>query len=605
MPKILRIMLIALLVPVGLALMVGIVFASDRLTRGGEVLGRVSVAGVELGGLSEEDALAELHGLEDRLTASPIPVTVAGHQLTLSPSAVGFNLDEDTLVREAMAQGRDGHLGTQFGWWMTHFTSDGRELALAYTYDEAALAVAIADWETTSLDDPPFAGEVGVDNGRITFQYPTAGTGIDREQALAVLGSALGDPARGEVNLATRVLDPPLDPAAVDAAVARARTLLAGDVTLLSGPTGGRLVIPAELLGRSLTVTRDDGTSPPVFRFDWNSAALGTFLATHREGLTTEPTDASLHIDVETDEVSITPSTPGLEPDPGALVERVDQAARSSTRMANLPYREGAKPAVSTEDIESLGVKGLIGEFTTPHNCCEARVINIHLIADATDGAMVMPGETFSLNEHVGQRTAAKGYVPAPAIIAGELACCDSPINIGGGTSQFTTTLYNAVFFAGLEDVRHTPHSEWIGRYPEGREATLGWPEPDLVFRNNTENAIVIRVSYTDTSMTVKIYGDNGGLQVEAGLSNRYNYTGVVTRYVRNPEIAPGEEHVKQSGSGGWTVDVYRYITYPDGHRTTEKWTWHYSGLYRIIERNPCMFTHTCPPPEEPPAPPA
>jgi len=303
-------------------------------------------------------------------------------------------------------------------------------------------------------------------------------------------------------------------------------------------------------------------------------------------------------IDVTTDEVTIKPGLSSQEPDPEGLAARVDQAARSGTRFAGLPYRDGAEPEATTAEIEALGVTGLIGEFTTPHNCCEPRVTNIHLIADATDGAMVMPGETWSLNEHVGQRTAAKGYVAAPAIIAGELTCCDSPINIGGGTSQFTTTLYNAFFFAGLEDVSHTPHSTWISRYPEGREATLGWPVPDLVFRNNTEHAVIIRTLHTDTSVTAKIYGDNGGLQVEAGLSGRYNYTGIVTRYLRNAEVPPGDERVKQSGSGGWSVDVFRYITYPDGHQTTEKWTWHYSGLYRIIERHPCMFNNSCPDPE-------
>jgi len=595
MSRTLRIALICLLVPVGLALMVGIVFASDRLTRGGEILGRVAVADVELGGLGEGDALAALRNLEERLAVTTIPVIVADHRFSLYPSEVGFQIDETAIVAEAMGQGREGHLGTQFGWWMTHFVADGRRLEMPYTYDEAALDALVAEWETVGLADPPFPGEVAVADGEVLYRYPSPGVGIDRAEAARLLGTALGDPGRGEVPLPTRRLEPPLGNADIDSVVAQAQRLLVGDVTLIGGPTGNRLVIPASVLGRSLGVTRDDGTSPPTFSFAWDPAPLRAFLAARRSALTTDPVDAELVIDVTTDEVTVKPGRAAQEPDPEALAARVDQAARSGTRTAGLPYRDGAQPEVTTADIESLGITGLIGEFTTPHNCCEPRVTNIHLIADATDGALVMPGETWSLNEHVGQRTAAQGYVPAPAIIAGELTCCDSAINIGGGTSQWTTTLYNAVFFAGLEDVAHTPHSTWISRYPEGREATLGWPEPDLVFRNNTEHAVIIRAMYTDTSVTAKIYGDNGGLQVEAGLSGRYNYTGVVTRYLRNPDVAPGEEHVKQQGSGGWTVDVFRYITYPDGRQTTEKWTWHYPGLFRIIERHPCMFNNTCP----------
>ena len=603
MSRTLRIALICLLVPVGLALRVGIVFAADRLTRGGEVHGRVTVADVELGGLSEGDALAALGNLEDRLSLRPIPVTVAGHHFSLRPVEVGYLIDEEAVVAEALGQGRKGHVGTQFAWWMKHFGSDGTRPEIPYTYDEAALAALVAEWETTGLADPPFPGDVTIADGEVVVAYPSSGVGIDRAEAARLLGTALGDPDRAEVTLPTTRLDPPLTNTDIDSMVAEAQRLLGGDVTLIGGYPDYRLVIPASVLGRSLTVTRDDTTSPPSFTFTWDPAPLRSFLAPRRAGLTTESADAELLIDVTTDEVTIKPGRAAREPDPGALAAQVDQAARSGTRAAGLPYRDGAEPEVTTAEIEALGVTGLIGEFTTPHHCCEPRVINIHLIADEADGAIVMPGQSWSLNDYVGPRTLAEGYVRAPAIIAGELACCDSPINIGGGTSQFTTTLYNAIFFAGLEDVSHTPHSEWIARYPEGREATLGWPQPDLVFRNNTEHAVIIRTLYTDTSVTAKIYGDNGGLQVEAGLSGRYNYTGIVTRYLRNADVPPGEERVKQSGSGGWSVDVFRYITYPDGRQTTEKWTWHYSGLYRIIERHPCMFDNTCPDPEPEPAP--
>jgi vancomycin resistance protein YoaR len=594
MSKTLRIALIAALVPVALALMVGIVFASDRLTKGGEVLGRVVVADVELGGLGQGDTLAAVRALEDRMVGTPVPVTVAGHSFALDPAAVSFNIDEATLAARAMEHGREGHLGTQFGWWVTHFFGDdGRRLDLPYTYDEAALAAIVGEWEVEGIANPPFPGEVVVHDGGVAFRYPTPGTGIDRDQAAALLGAALGDPGRAGVTLPTRVLDPPLADADVDAAVAEAESLLAGDVTLISAPAADELVVPASVLGRSLVVNRDDAASPPAFVISWDPVPLQAFLEPHVARLSTEPANAELLIDDTTDEITIKPSVATFEPDPAALAGQVDAAARSVTRVAYLAYREGAQPEVTTADIEALGITGLIGEFTTNHHCCEARVTNIHLIAEATDGALVMPGETFSLNAYVGQRTTAKGYVRAPAIIGGALECCDSPINIGGGTSQFTTTLYNASFFAGLEDVSHTPHSDYISRYPEGREATLGWPQPDLVFRNNTGHALVIKTLYTDTSVTAKIYGDNGGLEVEAGLSGRYNYTGIVTRYERNPDLPCGEERVKSAGSGGWSVDVFRYITYPDGRQATEKWTWHYSGLYRIVERGPA-----CPPPE-------
>lgn len=197
----------------------------------------------------------------------------------------------------------------------------------------------------------------------------------------------------------------------------------------------------------------------------------------------------------------------------------------------------------------------VIGDFTTYHPCCQARVTNIQLIADAVDGAVVQPGEVFSLNEHVGQRTTAKGYVEAGAIIGGVLVPGGTSTNIGGGTSQFATTLYNAIFFAGLEDVYHRPHSVYFSRYPLGREATLNWPGPDVKFRNDTNTALTIDTSHTSTSVTVTIIGTNEARRVAA--STRGSAT---------------------TSSGG-SATVSRIIAYRDGTRTTETWYHRYNPL--------------------------
>ena len=94
---------------------------------------------------------------------------------------------------------------------------------------------------------------------------------------------------------------------------------------------------------------------------------------------------------------------------------------------------------------------------------------------------------------------------------------------------------------------------------------------------------------------------DNASTDSTPDIVQRYAERDPRVRYVRNAEIPPGEEEITQEGSGGWSVDVYRYITYPDGHQTTEEWTWHYTGLYQIIERHPCMFNNSCPDPEPEP----
>lgn len=194
----------------------------------------------------------------------------------------------------------------------------------------------------------------------------------------------------------------------------------------------------------------------------------------------------------------------------------------------------------------------LVSTYTTTMIEGEARNTNIKRIADQTDGAVLQQGETFSLNDRTGPRTIENGYVPAPAIIGGEIYCCDHPVNIGGGTSQFSTTLFNAMFFGAYEDVYHKPHSLYIATYPQGREATINYDTIDLNFRNDTPTPMTIRTSHTETSVTVNIYGNNEGRSVETW----------------NVGTATPED--------GGTVTVYREITYSDGSSIVQSWTWRY-----------------------------
>ena len=206
----------------------------------------------------------------------------------------------------------------------------------------------------------------------------------------------------------------------------------------------------------------------------------------------------------------------------------------------------GELPGGSAEPVNQ---PYLVSTYTTYHPAGQDRNININLMADMVDGAVVGPGETFSLNDHVGERTIEKGFVPAGAIIGGKVYCCDHPANIGGGTSQFATTLYNAVFFGGYEDVYHRPHSLYFSRYPVVREATLSYPGPDLVFRNDTVWPLTIRTGHTATAVTVEIWGDNQGRTVDT-----------VTIGSATP-------------SSGGTATVYRTVVEISGSYRVESWT--------------------------------
>ncbi|MGH8904009.1 MAG: VanW family protein, partial [Egibacteraceae bacterium] len=227
-----------------------------------------------------------------------------------------------------------------------------------------------------------------------------------------------------------------------------------------------------------------------------------------------------------------------------------------------------------------LGIVQQVSSFTTNHACCQTRVTNIHRIADMVNGTVIRPGKTFSLNAHVGNRIPEKGFLPGKAIQDGVFVD-----QIGGGVSQFTTTMFNAAYFGGYDIVEHKPHSYYISRYPEGREATLNYPHVDLKIRNNSPHGILVQTSYTDTSVSVSFWATRW-VAVESITGPRTNPREPETQYRENPSLPPGSEQVVQESAPGFDVTVTRILRFPDGRQRRQDFRTTYNPQPKIIERN-------------------
>ncbi len=236
----------------------------------------------------------------------------------------------------------------------------------------------------------------------------------------------------------------------------------------------------------------------------------------------------------------------GREIRQGQAVRATIRAIRAGEHQVTFSTRR-TEPEASESDLRSA--TSLLGTFTTSFTCCEPRVTNIQRIAKDVDGTVIGPGEQFSLNGIAGERTRANGYVPAPTIGEGN----ELIETVGGGVSQFSTTTYNAAYFAGLQIDSHTPHSFYISRYPPGRESTLNFGSIDLLWTNDTEAPVVVRSSASDTQVTVSIYGGNGGRRVRAETQSRSDTSG-----------------------GGFDITIDRVIVNGDGSRTREPYTTSY-----------------------------
>jgi len=585
-------------------------YGLTRLLSRGEVMGRVEVAGTPIGGLDEGQALSALLGVENDFVSRPAVFNIEGKFVSMQPPEAGLDIDEQAIADEAMRVGRDGNVFSEFAWWFGH-VFERVHLPVRGSVDDVAIEAVFDTWDSEVISLPASPGGVILEEGDPTPVYPKVGTGVDRPGARAVVEATLLALEPGSTAIPTTTIVPVLTNEDVDRAVAEAESMLEGPIRLDHNETEATFSVE-QLTGAFRSETLTESSPRIVNSFD--PAIVDGFLDAIREDVEAEPVNAGFEI--EGDSISIVPGANGTAIDAEETAVRLAEVGLTSSRVGQLPLVEAAEPEITTEYLEGLGIAHLVSQFTTYHDCCQDRVLNIHTIADAVDMTIILPGQTFSLNDHVGERTLEKGYLPAGTIVAGELED-----TVGGGVSQFTTTLYNAVFWGGYEDVEHKPHSYYFSRYPEGVEATLNWRTPDLKFRNNTDKGILIDTRYTDTSITVRIFGENDGrtlkgeqsgggsrawadqeggpaaLHVKGLVSDRFAVTDPPEpRYVPNPDLAVDAQHQSQSELGGWSVTVTRRILLGgDESQVVEEqeWTVRYAPRFAVFEVHPCMVPGT------------
>ncbi|MGO8683197.1 MAG: VanW family protein [Thermoleophilia bacterium] len=215
---------------------------------------------------------------------------------------------------------------------------------------------------------------------------------------------------------------------------------------------------------------------------------------------------ANAQVSVVGKRVEVSQSHPGFLVDMPVLVADLDAAVSTGGLRDVFVPMVTVAPTLSTSEVNAMGMNGLGSQFTTYFTSPGARATNIALAARLVDGTIVEPGQVFSLNHVMGPRTVNRGFDFAPVIAAGNVL---RP-GVGGGICQFATTLFNAVFFAGLQVVERQAHSLFIADYPIGRDATVSWGGADFKFRNDTSKPLMIRSWVSGGSLTVVLVGTIG-----------------------------------------------------------------------------------------------
>ena len=534
------------------ALYVGSSYAlADRVPRG------ATVAGVEIGSMSSGEAEQHLtEALAERAT-SPVPVVAQEVQAELDPVAAGLELDAGATV--ARLTGVD--LTQPVRLWR-HLVGVGEQPPVTVV-DEDALDAELTQL-SGSLMLAPVDGTVVFADGAAHATEAVDGWELDAGGASTVLEEGWLTAAR-PVALPTSVVAPAVSQAETDRALSQlARPLTAAPVTVQVADR--QAVLDVATLTAHAAIVPQDG----ILQLQLDGAALSEAVLAQLPDLLTTAADA--RFEFQDGAPVIIPGTPGTTLDPTALATSVAQAATTGTgRVAPVDLVQ-SDPAQTQEALEALGVKEVVSEFSTPLTSEPRRTGNIANGLKNITGTLVRPGETFSLTEALGPVDAAHGYVQAGAIVNGEHKDA-----WGGGLSQVSTTTYNAAYFAGFEDVEHTPHSEWFQRYPEGREATIFTGVLDLKWKNNTPYGALVQGFVADGRAHVRIWSTKH-FTVETTKSGRSGVVSPTTVYSQSPTCEP-----QSAGNPGFTVTNTRRVFLNGEEVDSESHTWRYKPQNKVI----------------------
>lgn len=546
-----------------LALLLGGAYVAGYLMAGDKTPANASVQGVPIGGMTPDEALTKLETELGPSFDEPITLEADGKKATVQPSKAGLRVDLPATVKQAGA----GKSWNPAQIW--NVLRGGTAVKPVTRVDKDELQKAVDAQAATFAVDAKDAG-ISFKDAKAVITPGTDEVRLDTGAAAEAIRKAWPEESTVAAPLVTK--EPEITTAEVEAVKKdHADPLVSGPITVKAGQKS--FPVTPKTLAAATTFTAKDGaiTAKTDMEKVWKAAqasidALGL----------DEPKDAT--VTMKDGKPTVVPSVDGVGIDKKDFIKVVEPVLLKSGDERKVEVKVTKKKAnVTTEDAKKMGVKEVMGEYTTEFPYAEYRNVNLSQVAKRLNGHMVKAGEVFSMNATLGERTKANGYVDGSVIQGSRLVQ-----ETGGGVSQSATTLFNAIFFAGLEDVEHHPHTLYFSRYPAGREATLYYGKLDLKFRNNTPQPVVMQVIVNKAkpgskgSITFKIWGTKQWDKVTSTKLAKSDF------YDAPDETSDEENCQPQSASPGFTVNYSRQFHKGGKVVKTEPFRWRYSATPKV-----------------------
>jgi len=533
---------------------------------GSNIPAGTQIDGVPVGGLTAKEARAVVRTHGNELIARGLIFVASGNRFQIDPAEIKLRPNAAAAVIEAQAESSfierlRGRLGD----------TTTRSIPLSYVFSMAAYRRATLPVRQAVSIAPQSASVSTTESG--SFVVTPAVNG--QVPKVADMLAAVRDIGRTgpEIPVAVQVVKPRIPTAVANEAATNARTFIATrHIVSLKDDSH---VIPRDVAKRAARFRQTINT----VRFTIGRGVLRGYFS-RIYGKSERPARNAIFVTNGAGKARIIAGHNGRGVDVETLAQTWEQTPDLKIARITVGPRE---PALTTEEAQNLGVKQIVGQFFTPYSG-GARVTNIKRAAEILDQYILPAQATFSLNDALGERTLQRGFVEAPMI--GENNVLKD--SVGGGVSQVATTTFNAAFFSGLKLIAHTPHSFWISRYPMGREATVSWGDPQLIFKNNWDAPIVILTHTNDEGITVQFLSDPLGRKVVAVEGKPYSYTKAKIIRKRDPTLAPGEISVHQpKGADGFHIKYGRRVYKNDKLISQEMWHWRYAPEDGIVYVGP------------------
>lgn len=552
----------------------------------GQIRRNVFVEDKNIGGYDRKRFSDFVESYRKDVFSKKVFLNIGGTEIIVLPKHLGLDLDSDSLWEKVYLVGREKGVWQRFVSWL-NFSKGTQNVPLDTFIDIEQFSQFVKTWEKDAQLKQPFEGSVEIKGLEVITRYPESGKGIDIS-ALQKDLTRVFLKKNTKTNLVAPIIDTPYrrDPKTLQDLAQKVHYFIDQPVRLANTKFDD---VELELSVNDLIdIINISVSSDPEIQ---SKIAIND-LAFAQKLLVLKVKDAEFKID-EDYNVEIEPGQTGVDVNLEETKKNfLNQIFKPEPEVIHIAIDDLYLPEFSEKDADRLGVKHVVSEFTTHYTCCQNRADNIHLMADLLDGTVVNSGEVLNLNKFIGERTVEKGFKPAGSIIKGKMTD-----TVGGGISQFVTTFHNAIYWGGYQILVHKPHSIYFSRYPHGIEATINWPDVDYIFKNDTDGPIVIDTEYTDTTITVRVLGNNDGRvivgdhkkwstpmrlvkkggknarRVESFVAKASGFLPPLVSYISDSSIPRGKKILSKTGRDGWRTlverkvllgkDVYRYNAWP------------------------------------------